>query len=709
MTDKDLCGKLRPITNGMTPMSLRIKLLLIASILLSVPVVGYRYVVEMERFLREHQAEAALDSARTLALALSADNQLLDSMRSARRAARRDAFASPLFVHPIAHELQIDGYDEDWQELAISPHAPEINLRAASDGEALFILLKVRPGFASQLRMILDDRPAFRRAWWFDAQVPGPMIASEVPPEAGLIGPAHADSRILAANQRNGDERMIELRIPLSVGVTALSFEILNAQHNQQQMFETPLDEPFEHVLAVGRGEIVHRIPSRGFFDVRFAPRKLGSLLHSWAPAAGRRLRVIDHAARVVAQAGDFASGRRSFGVSTAFESLIDAHDDAPLTLAPVTLQLTGTQVDSALSGTPAVRIRRIHEDQPLVVSAAYPLHSANELVGALLLEESTSPAQALAKHALFELFLVVGMTFLIGTSVLLIVSGRLVARLRELRSQAAAAVDESGRVLRPFEPPADADEIGQLGRSFGAAVTRLQGYQDYLEKLARRLSHELRTPLTVIRTSLDNLSMSGSVAADDVYVERARHGVERLESIVRRMSEAARLEQAMADSERHEFDLSEVLQALLPMYRQSWPNNRFELRMPDRPCMMRGSSELIAQALDKLLANASDFADPESEISIHVESGSSESTHVVRLSVCNVGERLPVGDSAQLFESMSFERRATGPGAGEAHLGFGLYVVRLVAEFHAGRVFADDDPQTRMVCVGLELPCPRQ
>lgn len=695
-------------------MSLRIKLLLIASILLSVPVVGYRYVIEMERFLREHQAQAALDSARTLALALSADAQLLDSMTRAQRAVRRNAVDVPLFVHPIARELQIDGYDEDWAQLAISPHAPQINLRAASDGTALFILLKVHPGFASQLRIILDDRPAFRRAWWFDAHVPGAMMASEVPPGAGLTKPAHADSRILAASQRNGEERLYELRIPLSVGITALSFEVLNAQHAQQQILANLLDEPSEDLIATQHVEIVQRIPSRGLFDVRFAPRKLGSLLQSWAPTAGRRLRVIDHAARVVAQAGDLASGDgsfgdRSFGVGTALESLLDAHDEAPLTLAPVTLQLTGAQVESALSGTPAVGIRRTNEDQPLVVSAAYPLHNASELVGALVLEESTSPAQALAKHALFELFVAVGMAFLIGTSILLIVSGRLVARLRELRSQAAAAVDESGRVLKPFEPPADADEIGQLGRSFGAAVTRLQGYQDYLEKLAQRLSHELRTPLTVIRTSLDNLSMSGSVAGDDVYVERARHGVERLESIVRRMSEAARLEQAMADSERQDFDLCEVLQTLLPTYRQSWPNNRLELRMPDRPCVICGSAELLAQALDKLLANASDFADPDSEISIRVDISSSERTHAVRLSVCNVGERLPAGDSAQLFESMSSERPATGPGAGAAHLGFGLYVVRLVAEFHGGRVFAHDEPQTRTVCIGLELPCPLQ
>jgi K+-sensing histidine kinase KdpD len=151
------------------------------------------------------------------------------------------------------------------------------------------------------------------------------------------------------------------------------------------------------------------------------------------------------------------------------------------------------------------------------------------------------------------------------------------------------------------------------------------------------------------------------------------------------------------------------VLQTLLPTYRQSWPNNPFELHVPDRPCVICGSAELIAQAMDKLLANASDFADAQSAISIRIDSANDERAHLLRLSVCNIGERLPTGDPGQLFESMNSQRHANGSGADEAHLGLGLYVVRLIAEFHGGRVFAHDEAQTRTVCVGFELPCAEQ
>ena len=687
-------------------MSLRIKLLLAASLLLSVPLVGYRYVVAMEEFLREHQAQAAMDSARTLALALAGESKLIAT--SARTS------SDTLFVHPIAQSLQIDGYDEDWAFFAISPHPSTVNLRAASDGQAMFILLKLPAAAhsqgASQLRLILDDAPTFKRAWLLDATVPGVSTVREVPPAGGLTQPAHPDTRIRAASQRHEDELLYEIRIPLSLGIVALSFEVLSIPPARQQNYKAD-----EHVVALDEVEFAEnsridkiqtRIPRTGVFQVRFAPQELAALLRAWAPAAGRRLRVVDVEGRVIAQAGDVARLTHRSTIHSALEYFVETPDEQRLTLAPVTLKLSGPEVDSALAGAAAVRIRRLESDGPLVVSAAYPLRNGEALLGALILEESTSPAQSLARHALLELILGAGGAFVIGAAVLIVVSGRVVARLRLLRDQAAAAVDDSGRVLKFFNVPTEIDEIGDLGRSFGAAVSRLQGYQQYLEKLAQRLSHELRTPLTVIRSSLDNLSMTGTDPQHGVYIGRAQNGVERLDSIVRRMSEAARLEQAMADTERGPFDLSQVVNAVFPAYQQSWPEWPLELHAPSTPCYVDGSAELIVQALDKFLSNARDFADPGTAIIIRLRLSAASTPHHVQIGVCNTGARLPSGATSQLFESMNSQRVGSAQESTEAHLGFGLYVVRLVAEFHGGEAFAQDNPATRTVCVGMQLPC---
>jgi signal transduction histidine kinase len=57
-------------------------------------------------------------------------------------------------------------------------------------------------------------------------------------------------------------------------------------------------------------------------------------------------------------------------------------------------------------------------------------------------------------------------------------------------------------------------------------------------------------------------------------------------------------------------------------------------------------------------------------------------------LAVENDGPPLPEAMVPRLFDSM-VSLRAPEPGREAGHLGLGLYIVRLVAEFHGGRVKA--------------------
>ena len=61
------------------------------------------------------------------------------------------------------------------------------------------------------------------------------------------------------------------------------------------------------------------------------------------------------------------------------------------------------------------------------------------------------------------------------------------------------------------------------------------------------------------------------------------------------------------------------------------------------------------------------------------------------RISVSNQGPALPPNMGDLLFDSMVSVRR--GRAGRSTHLGMGLYMVRLVAEFHGGRAFAHDLP----------------
>jgi signal transduction histidine kinase len=132
--------------------------------------------------------------------------------------------------------------------------------------------------------------------------------------------------------------------------------------------------------------------------------------------------------------------------------------------------------------------------------------------------------------------------------------------------------------------------------------------------------------------------------------------------------------------------------------YRLAYPAARIAFARPDREIIVEGAPDLIAQMLDKLVANAVEFATG-GDVTVTLERRGSH----VRLAVGNDGQLLPEGDSGRLFESLVSVR--AGGDTGEPHLGLGLYIVRLIAEFHGGNVRADNRGDASGVVVTVALP----
>jgi len=237
---------------------------------------------------------------------------------------------------------------------------------------------------------------------------------------------------------------------------------------------------------------------------------------------------------------------------------------------------------------------------------------------------------------------------------------------------------------------PTDAkDEIGDLSRTTAAVIARLKDYNAYLEAMAGRLSHELRTPVAVVRSSLDNLKAQSLPGEARVYVDRAGEGVARLARLISRLSEATRLERLLESAERERFDLAAVVAGCVEGYRAAYPRRPFEYIPPAGPVWMNGVPDAFAQLLDKLVENANDFAPPNGAVRISLDAGNGRAT----LAVENDGPPLPEATVTRLFDSMVSLREPDA--RREEHLGLGLYIVRLVAEFHGGKVRAANLPGT--------------
>jgi two-component system sensor histidine kinase ChvG len=201
------------------------------------------------------------------------------------------------------------------------------------------------------------------------------------------------------------------------------------------------------------------------------------------------------------------------------------------------------------------------------------------------------------------------------------------------------------------------------------------------------------------VRSSLENLKMEQVPKEGAVYLERAGDGLKRLDTILTRMSEATRLEQLVRQPERERFDAREVVRGCVGGYVTAYPKRRFELELSEAPVVLRGAPDLYAQMLDKLAANAADFAAGEEPIRIRLDARHGVSV----LTVSNRGPQLPEAMAGKLFGSMVSVR--SGSAGGEPHLGLGLYIVRLIAEFHGGKAQALDREDGSGVVIKVSCP----
>ena len=425
------------------------------------------------------------------------------------------------------------------------------------------------------------------------------------------------------------------------------------------------------------------------------------------------RIWVVDTGARVRGLAGSLTSmnvtDKKPDFFQRIFKSVVRpllrllGRDNLPTMIedASQTQQAVMSQVDRALNGEPTQLWRYLKDGRTVVLSAAQPVYVGDDIVGAVVIEETTQSNQGIATAALESLLAMSFIVFVAGFMTLIVFAWRLAYRVQRLQAEASSAIDAQGRIKGMISGSKSRDEVGALARTLEEMIQRLTRYNAYLEQMASRLAHELRTPVTVVRSSLDNLRQANSLVAASVYIERADEGVKRLSLLIARMSEASQLESMLHGSEKEQFDLVKVIFGCVEGYRLAYPENQFSCQSETTKIVMMGLPDTIAQLLDKLVQNAVDFSpsapsDKPIEVSILVTAQFAE------ISVVNVGPLIRADVMPNLFNSMVSARLDAYDS--DAHLGLGLYIVRLIAEFHGGHVEAKNLPDGRGVRFSARL-----
>ena len=677
------------------PFGIRGQVFLVSLILLTFPWVGYRYILEVENFLRQGQERALTGTAQAIATALHDRQQLFEPISASDRHGSR-----LLYARTLAKPITLDGEVSDWrgQDVRSLIYQDSTNAQFSFTQQAgkydqfLYLLFDVRDSGVAFLRRAeteidqvdhLDltvgrseaDAMRFRLVLAAAPQVQSMRVLTSDDANERLV----VDARIQAAWRKSKSGYRIELKIPLEMIGGKVGFDVVNVTHSADLLSVDHLSSGNELLGVVIPGVEIDAI-------LRGAGR------------GNARVWVVDHLGRVLARTGSLQTalpkaetpsnkswykrwGRQLHAATLrqVYSRLMNSPNRQFVDDLENATELEGKAVEAAFNGAAGTQWRMTSDQGAIVLSAAQPIWVGDRVAGAVVAEETTNEILALRNQALERLFNVAAAVLLLGSLTLFLFATRLSKRIRLLRDQAEQALDSKGRIKSLVAGSSATDEIGDLSRSFSELLNRLADYNGYLEQMASRVSHEFRTPIAVVRSSLDNLRQQSLPEQAALYVNRAQQGIERLGAILNGMSEATKLEQSLQTAERERFNLTDVLSGCVAGYRGVHPNIQTDLKLPDRPTWMTGAPDLIAQMLDKLFANAVDFHRDGSTIEIRLEA----SLESAQITVSNEGPALPIEMQEQLFDSMVSVRQPHG--SNEAHLGLGLYIVRLIAAFHQG------------------------
>ncbi len=676
-------------------MSIRLQLLLVALTTLVLPWAGCQYARELETALRSSQEQSLLASAGTIANALSAQPQRV--FHDAGDTQAFSAAAGDLYVYPLVALPLLDGYREDWDVPAEPTPLPtttgyHARLQAGSTEGFLYLFIEVRDSHfdAQPLNVRPDtdrfdrvnlalDGPNGRESYFFGTDAPGLIAAQSVVKGEDGVDQVVAEPRIQAFWLQTAAGYQLEARIPLSFVGRHLWVEALDGR---------------------GKGKAGFAADSAAGGRLFFATAGLASLLETFI-GDGTFATVIDANALKLGSAGSVVSKTRAETESSEpiwYRYFLDVDTSEMPAVATAPDHLSGESVSAALNGHPHAQWVRGGNRGEILLTAAAPIVIDGHLHGAVVLQQAADQLLALRDRALSRLFNLTLIATAAAVIIMFAFATWLSLRIGRLRDAAESAVGSDGRIQLTMPESASADEIGALSRGFERLLARLNEHAQYLRTLGGKLSHELRTPLTIVRSSLDNLESEGPREDQRRYITRAREGTQRLQSILSALGAAARVEESIKQSERVNFDLRELLISAVAAYRDGFRAAHFVLQTPEDPCFARGAPDLIVQLLDKLIENAVDFCPKEGTVTVRLERVQANYC----LQVANDGPLIPEALMGRLFESL-FEQRQGGDD--KPHFGLGLYIVRLVAEFHGGAAVATNRDDGSGVVFTIKLP----
>ncbi|MBE0493352.1 MAG: sensor histidine kinase [Thiomicrospira sp.] len=357
------------------------------------------------------------------------------------------------------------------------------------------------------------------------------------------------------------------------------------------------------------------------------------------------------------------------------------------------------TLIKLALDGQSSQQYRTDQQGQAVSLMSASPLYLDKQQVGAIVFEQNLN---TIFNQTLRHFHYLVGLGSVLMLLVLLGIwwySGSLSNRIMRLSRDVTNSFELERRQWQPdalIRSEPYADEITDLRQTILEILGKIASYERYLKQLPNSLRHELHNPINRLSATLELLSLE----SDHPRIEQAQQSLLQLQQIIQALSESSSLEQSL---QNHSLNPLKVVPRLLNYFNDVQASQApglvlIEDQFSKRNLSVMADGFLLEQLLDKLIDNALSFNNAVCPIRIRLANTDKK----MCIEVINCGPLLPVGFETQIFEGMVSMRLPNK--TDEMHLGLGLYLAHLIAEFHQADLQASNWKQADLQGVSFKL-----
>ncbi|PQA87259.1 sensor histidine kinase [Hyphococcus luteus] len=272
--------------------------------------------------------------------------------------------------------------------------------------------------------------------------------------------------------------------------------------------------------------------------------------------------------------------------------------------------------------------------------------------------------------------------TVALGVVIGLVFSRTLLGRV-EVVNKTARAI-RGGDLSQRIPLTGSGDELDDLSANLNSMLDQIERLMAGMRDVSDNIAHDLRSPLTRIRNRLTN-ALEGDDAAKDAALRATIDDSEKLLATFNALLSIARIQSGEGAGALKPIDIVAIAEEMAELYEPAAQDAGFELELVTAPTpLVKGSRELVSQAVANFLDNALKYAEGGTRIVLKV--GRAKNGGAV-FSVADNGPGVAPEDRERIFERfVRLEASRSTPGSG-----LGLSLVSAIARAHGATIELTD------------------